>query len=128
MTDEQRGLCGGSGRTPAERHVDWVVRIWVAYSALLVVGGLAAMGVLLAMEGEDQPAGEMMLVSILGLPGLVGAMGVRARRRWARVLLIVMASISLVSFPPIGTAIGGYTLWALLRRDGERLFPGGATA
>jgi hypothetical protein len=91
-----------------------------------VVGGLAAMNVLLAMEGEDQPAGEMLLVSILGLPGLVGAMGVRARRRWARMLLIVMAGINLVSFPPIGTAIGGYTLWALLRRDGAQRFSGGA--
>ena len=68
----------------------------------------------------------MLLVSILGLPGLVGAMGVRTGRRWARMLLIVMAAISVVSFPPIGTAIGGYTLWALLRRDGALLFSGGA--
>ena len=124
MSDEQRGVGQDSGGASAERHVDIVVRVWVVYSVLLVFGGLAAMGALLAIGGEEQPAGEMLLVSISGLPGLVGAMGVRARRRWARVLLIVMAVISLVSFPPIGTAIGGYTLWALLKRDGARLFSG----
>ena len=123
MTNEQRGPSQGSERTSAERHVDLLVAIWQLYSVLLFFGGLLVTGALLMLGGWDYHLAGGMVLLVFGLAVLVAALGVRARRRWARVLLIVLAVISLGYFP-IGTAIGGYTLWALLKHYGARLFSG----
>lgn len=38
-------------------------------------------------------------------------------RPWARIPTLVIAGISLVKFP-VGTVVGGLTLWYLLREEG----------
>lgn len=45
----------------------------------------------------------------------------RAGRDWARAFAIVLAVVNLV-LVPFGTALGAYTLWALLHHD-SRLLP-----
>jgi hypothetical protein len=40
------------------------------------------------------------------------------RQSWARVLAIVLGIVGLLSLP-LGTALGIYTLWALLGRDAD---------
>lgn len=46
---------------------------------------------------------------------------VRAWREWARALAIVLAIVNLVLLP-FGTALGVYSLWALLHRSTRPLF------
>jgi hypothetical protein len=40
---------------------------------------------------------------------------------WARILIIVLSALELISIP-FGTALGIYGLWVLLTKDGAQLF------
>lgn len=60
-------------------------------------------------------------ILILSVPAIVIGWGLYRFRPWARVAGIVLAVLSLVSFP-FGTLLGIYGLWVLFRRDSERLF------
>lgn len=66
------------------------------------------------------PAFCFFLVAI-SLPGLLAGYGLLKRRSWARVLAIVVSIFKLVNFP-IGTAVGGYTLWVLFQDSAADYF------
>lgn len=108
-----------------------VLGILVAFVIAVFLGGIGAM--ISAAEGgsDDAVAGGLVMGGIgmivaavfvvLSIPGLVGGWGLLQFRPWARILVIVISALNLMSFP-IGTAIGVYGLWALLHRDSEPLF------
>ena len=50
--------------------------------------------------------------------GLIAGWGLLERQPWARTLSIVLACFSLLN-APFGTALGIYTLWALLPAKSE---------
>jgi hypothetical protein len=52
------------------------------------------------------------------IPKLVGGIGLFDYRPWARVLIILVSIFELFNIP-IGTAVGAYSLWALLSPAGE---------
>ena len=99
----------------------------VAGGALILVGAVGAFAVLslaggiAALSSEGQAAGVLALVAIalstflvlLALPGILGGWGLWRGERWARPLLLVLSCLNLLNFP-FGSAIGAYTLWALL--------------
>jgi hypothetical protein len=45
----------------------------------------------------------------------------RRRRHWSRLGALMLGSVDLALLP-YGTALGAYTLWALLSEDGKKLF------
>ena len=45
-------------------------------------------------------------------------MPLRRRRRWSRLLALMLGSVDLLLLP-YGTALGVYALWMLLNEDGE---------
>jgi hypothetical protein len=57
-----------------------------------------------------------LFILILSVPGLIGGIGLLQRRRWARVLLLIVGALSLLNIP-FGTAVGVYTIWALTHRE-----------
>jgi hypothetical protein len=70
--------------------------------------------------------GMAVVLGALAVPCMLAGWGLTKRRRWARIVGIVVAAISLVKFP-IGTAFGAYALWVLLSQRTEVLFQSGAT-
>ena len=58
------------------------------------------------------------LAAGLFFPSLAGGIGLLRKKRWARILIIFVSLGFLVAFP-IGTALGSYGLWALLKRETE---------
>ncbi len=54
------------------------------------------------------------LVAGLSIPGLIAGASMLARKSWARILGIVVSVFTLLKFP-IGTLIGGYTIFVLLQ-------------
>jgi hypothetical protein len=42
------------------------------------------------------------------------------REKWARILALVLAFVSLFTNIPFGTALGVYTMWVLLPSESER--------
>jgi len=70
----------------------------------------------LVLDRHDSAAGESLFLSLVSLPGITGGIALFKRRSWARMLLLILAFLRLVSFPPIGTALGGYTIWLLFKK------------
>jgi len=61
------------------------------------------------------------VVLIVGALNLVLGIGLWNMRPWSRIAVMILAAFRLFSFP-VGTAIGGLTLWYLVQPDVEVLF------
>jgi hypothetical protein len=111
-------------------HIQIVAILHIASGVLNLIGAaviLAVFGVaggITVSQGEHGAAGIIgivglligVLLAVLGLPGIIGGFGLLAQKNWARILVIIIGILSLFNFP-LGTALGVYTLWALLRED-----------
>ena len=90
-------------------------------AALLIFGGVARF----VIPGAGPWAGLVPLLVylagstlvILAAGGICVGMGLRQRQPWARVSAIVLGALALIH-PPLGTALGVYTLWVLLADEG----------
>jgi predicted nucleic acid-binding Zn ribbon protein len=112
-----------------QRHSHLLAILWLAGSALEAVGGLILLVLGNALFPRLHQMGAppempvsffVVLFTTLGIVvlakavvGFIGGWGLLQRDPWARVLLLVLAFISLIH-PPFGTALGVYTLWVLL--------------
>ncbi len=57
---------------------------------------------------------------LLGVLAIIGGWGLYCKKNWGRILVLIIAIICLVKFP-LGTALGIYTLWVLLKPESTRL-------
>ena len=97
---------------------------------LIVMGGIAA-GVGTAAHSSDDYVAVPILGGIggiifivclvLGLPGIIGGIGLLQFKPWARIVVIVLSVLDLFNIP-FGTALGIYGLWALLNTETEQMF------
>ena len=62
-----------------------------------------------------------LLMAVVSVVGIVAAAGVLGRRRWGRVLMLVISFFNLLRVP-VGTALGAYSIWVLLNDETIRLF------
>ena len=115
-----------------EKHI---TVLGVLYIALSVLGLLAAIIVFAAVVGGgiiSQDPEAMAITAIVGpavagfllivsAPGLIGGIFLLKRRPWARILVLVLGFLNLIEIP-IGTALGIYTIWVLLKNETVQLF------
>ncbi|HUA13944.1 MAG TPA: zinc ribbon domain-containing protein [Verrucomicrobiae bacterium] len=138
------GQCGkqivGPVAAPAspgrvQQHIHLLSILWLAFSALNAVGGL----ILLVLANtlfmhlhemgapQEVPTGFLSsLVTTIGALvlakaaiGFFAGWGLLQHESWARVVILVLAFISLIHVP-FGTALGVYTLWVLLPHEAQR--------
>jgi hypothetical protein len=115
-----------------ESHITILGAFYIAFSVLCLLGMLC-LTVLFVGSGliSGDPDARITL-SILGscvgvlllavsLPGLLGGIFLMKRRRWARILVLVLGFLSLFAVP-IGTALGVYTIWVLLKPEADEYF------
>jgi uncharacterized membrane protein len=141
------GACGQPvGVAPVHnrvaRHVQMMGVLWLIYGSLELIGGVVLLfvsHVILAqvVRHPDQanpipdflkPLLSTIAAFILAKSALclTGAVGLLQRGRWARLVILVAAFISLINMP-LGTALGIYTLWVLLADNGQRQYEALAT-
>jgi hypothetical protein len=116
-------------------HVRLVALFWLAFSAFNTIGAVVLYVLantlfvhLAESQGPDSSIGFLRpllsVVAILLLAkaaiGFIAGWGLLQHESWARVLVLVLAFISLFTNIPFGTALGVYTLWVLLSSDSER--------
>ena len=109
------------------RHVKILAGIHIVMGGGLLLVAVA----LLASVFFEGPEYTHTLPFLLGLfswlaiglfiPSLAGGIGLLRKKRWARVLIIFVSVEFLFAFP-VGTALGAYGLWALLKRETEPAF------
>jgi hypothetical protein len=115
-----------------EKHVTVLGILYIAFSALglllavilftAIVGGGLISGDSEAMfiTGIVGPAIALFFV-LLSTPGLIGGIYLLKHRPWARILVLVLGFINLIEIP-IGTALGIYTIWVLIKNETVDLF------
>ena len=113
-------------------HVRLLALFWLAFSAFNTVGAvilyvLANTLFVHMNEMGNAPAFLRPLLSVVAILlfakaaiGFIAGWGLLQHEKWARVLALVLAFVSLFTNIPFGTALGVYTMWVLLSADSER--------
>jgi hypothetical protein len=127
-----------TGRPP-RFHVDLLGVLFSLWGALTILIGAStlALGIAAAalVSGQRSAGGAQFaagltaatfvplafLVLLWGFVHLVVGRRLRRHVRWSRLAALMLGSVDLVLLP-YGTALGGYSLWTLLRDDARRLF------
>jgi hypothetical protein len=112
-----------------QHHLPVVGMLWIVVGVLFLLSALPLffVGSVSHFVIDDNPiaqtmgpivmsaiGGSLLLVAVGGI--LVG-LGLRNWEPWARTVAVVLAILALFH-PPIGTALGIYTLWVLLSDSG----------
>ncbi|MCU0506871.1 MAG: hypothetical protein MUC34_00460 [Anaerolineae bacterium] len=100
-----------------------IVLLGIALFLLVLLPGIGA------MSGDRQAMGILAVVgfsvgifmAVLALPGLLAGIGLLKRKNWGRVLAIVVSFLNLLNFP-LGTLLGGYSLWVLFQEAAGTYF------
>lgn len=115
-----------------ERHINVVAALQIGYSILELIIGILLF-TLLHFVGDfvDEQEAEfvlsivanvlIVLFVILSIPGIIAGMGLLKRKEWARILTLVLSVLHLLSFP-LGTAVGVYSIWALVQPENVEAF------
>ena len=110
-----------------ERHINAVAALQIGMSIFNLLIAFLIFTVLKLVGGfaTEPNAGKILsiiadalaiLFILISVPGILAGMGLYKRREWARILTLVLSVIEIFSFP-IGTAIGIYSIWALVQPE-----------
>uniref|UniRef100_UPI0032169068 hypothetical protein n=1 Tax=uncultured Draconibacterium sp. TaxID=1573823 RepID=UPI0032169068 len=110
-----------------ERHINVVAALQIGYSilGLIIAGTLFALFYVIGDFVDDHEAEFilaiianviMIMAFILSIPGIIAGIGLFKRKEWARILTLIISVLNLFSFP-IGTALGIYSIWALVQPE-----------
>jgi len=114
-------------------HVKVIGILWVVFGAfclcLAFFAFLFFFGVAQIPNVEDVEPGLLRLIGIIvssflgliGLPQIIGGLGLIQHKEWARILMLVVSFISLPHIP-FGTALGVYSMIILFNPETVRLF------
>jgi hypothetical protein len=107
------------------------IGLLIGIGFLFFFGGL---GIVASVAGADDPdaflaipmmsaIGALIFVALLlcSAPQIIGGVGLLKMQPWARILVIVVSALGLLSIP-VGTAMGIYGLWVLLNEETARIF------
>jgi len=115
-----------------EKHITLVAILNIGFGAL---GILIAIIIFVAVVGGGLISGNQeviaiasivgsaiaILIFIISMPQIIGGVGLLKRWYWARILMLIIAAMNLINIP-IGTIVGGYTIWVLLQDETVSLF------
>jgi hypothetical protein len=115
-----------------QEHIHLLGILWLGLSSFNAIGGVALYIVANTIFVPGGPAGSApaflrpllttLAILLLGKAalGFLAGWGVMQREAWARVLLLVLAFVSLFTNIPFGTALGVYTMWVMLPSQSEQ--------
>ena len=104
-----------AGSDRIARHRQALGILWIVYAVLSLAQGVA----LFILANAYGHVGRLLRPDAAA--GIIAGVGLLQWQSWARVLMLVVAFISLLSFP-IGTGIGVYTLWVLLSSNAGKQY------
>ena len=121
-------------------HVDFVGVLFIVWGVLTALVGLStlALGIgavaLITSASHGGGGGQFaagltaaafttlaVIAIIWGVAHTAVGVPLRRRKHWARLLALMLGSADLLLLP-YGTALGVYTLWALLNEEGKKTF------
>jgi len=110
-----------------EKHINVVAALHIGLSIFGFVAGVFIF-VLFYFIGDlsgDQEAQLILsviarvvvgFIILFSIPGIIAGIGLLRRKEWARILALILSVIGLLNFP-VGTAVGVYSIWALVNPE-----------
>lgn len=110
-----------------EKHINVVAALHIGLSILGILVGVFVYIVLFFvgdLSGDHDARFVLGLIAkilvgfmfLLSLPGIIAGIGLFKRKEWARILTLIVSVLDLLNFP-IGTAVGVYSIWALVQPE-----------
>jgi len=110
-----------------EKHINIVAALQIGFSILGLIIGILIFTILYFVgdfvdETEAQAVLTiianilMVVIVILSIPGIIAGIGLLKRKEWARILTLILSVIDLINFP-VGTAVGAYSIWAMVQPE-----------
>ena len=110
-----------------KKHINVVAALQIGLSILTIIVGII-LYVVLFLAGDFAESHEASFILstvgniliiffiILSIPGIVAGIGLLKRKEWARILTLILSVLELFHFP-LGTAVGVYSIWALVQPE-----------
>ena len=110
-----------------EKHINIVAALQIGFSILgLIIGSLIFTILFFVGDFVDDTEAQtvltiianiiMVVIVILSIPGIIAGIGLLKRKEWARILTLILSVIDLINFP-VGTAVGAYSIWAMVQPE-----------
>ena len=110
-----------------EKHINVVAALHIGFSIFGIIIAVIIYSVLnLAGDfvNDDEANFILSIVAnavatffiIMSVPGIIGGIGLFKRKEWARILVLILSVLDLFNFP-VGTAVGVYSIWALVQPE-----------
>ncbi len=110
-----------------EKHINIVAALQIGFSILgLIIGGLIFTILFFVGDFVDEAEAKavltiianivMVVIVILSVPGIIAGIGLLKRKEWARILTLILSVLDLINFP-VGTAVGAYSIWAMVQPE-----------
>jgi hypothetical protein len=110
-----------------EKHINVVAALQIGLSIFNLLIALLVFTILKLIIGFVGDQNSELVLSIIAnaiaiifiiisIPGLLAGFGLYKRREWARILTMIISVIEIFNFP-FGTAIGIYSIWALIQPE-----------
>lgn len=110
-----------------EKHINVIAALQIGLSIFCLLVVLLIFSVLKLVGGFiEEPEGAMVLsivanviaivFTVISIPGIIAGLGLYKRKEWARLLTLILSVIEIFNFP-FGTAIGIYSIWALIQPE-----------
>jgi len=114
-------------------HIDVLGWLYIIFGALGMVIGMAIFlffGGLAFLPDDITGTTALLIVGwviggflvVTSIPEIIGGVGLLKRKSWARILVIILGFLNLIDIP-LGTILGIYTLWVLLKEESTKYFP-----
>ncbi|MFH1502085.1 MAG: hypothetical protein ABIG03_03465 [Candidatus Eisenbacteria bacterium] len=111
----------------ADKHLTLLGVFHIVYHSIgFVVGiGIFTLFSVLGSITHDPQANAILatvggiagtLLIVVSIPGIIGGIGLLRRQCWARILTLIVGALDLLDIP-VGTALGVYTFWVLMRDE-----------
>lgn len=110
-----------------EKHINIVAALQIGLSIFNLLVAFLIFTILKLVGGFVDDANANTILSIvadilavvliiISVPGILAGLGLYKRKEWARILTLILSVIEIFSFP-FGTAIGIYSIWALIQPE-----------
>ena len=120
-------------------HIQIIGILWIVLGCLSLLGAFFLFALLFGVsfipDMDPIAPGILRLIGIilssflalLGLPKIIGGIGLLKRQEWARILVLIVSFLSLWNIP-FGTALGIYSIVILLNKEAAAQFQKHGTA
>lgn len=115
-----------------EKHINVVASLQIGFSIFgIIIGGIifAILHFAGGISGDHEAQFILSIIAnvliifftVLCIPGIIAGIGLFKRKEWARILTLIISVLDLFNFP-LGTAIGAYSIWALVQPETVEYF------